>query len=187
MDSFDYLLEGFQLISFDWKYLYVNSAVIKQSKYEKKEDLLGFTMMEKYPGIEKTEMFKSLQYCMNSRKSIVLENEFIYPDKSKGWFDLRIEAVPEGIFILSIDITSRKLAEQETVKHIQGLEEMLFMTSHKVRQPIANILGISNLLSSESLNHDELKKILEYTKDSILSLDKFTKDLTCFMQKLQKS
>lgn len=50
--TLDNLIEGFQLISFDWKYVYVNDAVIKHSKYTK-EELLGHTMMEKYPGMKK--------------------------------------------------------------------------------------------------------------------------------------
>ena len=181
------LLEGFQLISPDWRYLYVNASVVRQSKYKKKEDLLGFTMMEKYPGIEKTEMFKTLQYCMNNRTSAELENEFSFPDKSKGWFELRVEPVPEGLFILSIDITKRKYAEKETRKYIDGLEKMLFMTSHKVRQPVANILGVSDLLDTTEHSQDELQKIVGYIKQSVISLDVFTKELTLFIHNLKQA
>ena len=33
--------------------------------------------------------------------------------RATRWFDLRIEPVPEGVFILSLDITERKKAEEE--------------------------------------------------------------------------
>ena len=35
----------------------------------------------------------------------------MFPDGSKGWFDLRMSPVPEGIVILSVDVTERKRSE----------------------------------------------------------------------------
>lgn len=71
--------------------------------------------------------------------------------------------------------------------YIQGLEEMIFMTSHKVRQPIANILGISDLLNESKDLPDELKKLLDYIKQSALTLDVFTQELTVFMNNLNNN
>ena len=108
--TLDSMLEGCQIIGYDWHYLYVNEAVAVQGKTTK-EELLGHTMMEVYPGIENTGAFVIFQRCMEERRAHRLENEFIFPDGSKGWFDLSIQPVPEGIFILSVDITERKHAE----------------------------------------------------------------------------
>jgi len=175
--SLDNLIEGCQLISFDWRYLYVNKAALKQSKFTSKKDLIGFTMMEKYPGIDNAEMFQVLKTCMEERVSKEMENEFVFPDNTKGWFELRIRPVPEGIFILSVEITERKKAEQAREAHIKGLEEMMFTISHKMRQPIANIMGIDNLLNSSELSQEELHTIMDHISFSIHSLDSFTKEL----------
>lgn len=184
--TLDYLLEGFQLIDFNWQYIYVNKAIVKQSTFKQKEELLGFTMMEKYPGIEQTDMFKMLEFCMKERVSACFENEFTFPNKSTGHFELRVQPVPEGIFILSIDVTARKKAEQERKKFILGLEEMIFMTSHKVRQPVSNILGLSDLLEDDSLSQLDLKEICDFMKESAITLDEFTKELTHFIYELRK-
>jgi PAS domain S-box-containing protein len=104
--------EGIQVIGYDWRYLFVNNSLARQSKYAA-EELIGKTMMEKYPGIENTAMFKVLEDCMKNRKGSMMENEFVYPDGSKGWLELSIQPVPEGIFILSMDITERKKMEEE--------------------------------------------------------------------------
>src|SRR5574341_480965 len=90
----DNLLEGCQIIGFDWRYLYLNDAVARHGR-KIKEELLGHTMMEIYPGIEKTDMFTALRECMDDRDSRHLENEFTYPDGTKGWFELGIQPVPE--------------------------------------------------------------------------------------------
>lgn len=109
--TMDSLLEGCQIISFDWRYLYVNDAAVKQAR-KAREQLIGHTMMETYPGIENSEMFSILRLCMDQRTAERMENEFTFPDGSKGWFELSIEPVTEGIFILSMDITERRRAEQ---------------------------------------------------------------------------
>ncbi|MDB5281675.1 MAG: hypothetical protein JWO06_750 [Bacteroidota bacterium] len=113
--TLDNMLEGAQIHDFNWRYTYVNKALVKYSTYSK-EELLGYTLMEKYPGIENTALFKTLKQCMDERTAHHLETEFVFPDKSIAYFDLSIEPVPEGIFILSVDITERKKAEEKLLK-----------------------------------------------------------------------
>jgi len=108
--TMDTMLEGAQIIGFDWRYLYVNDTVAAQGR-QAKEALLGQTMMQAYPGIEQTELFATLRQCMDERIATRMENEFTYPDGAIGWFDLNIQPVPEGLFILSHDITEHKRAE----------------------------------------------------------------------------
>ena len=119
--TLDGMLEGCQIIDYNWRYAYVNKAAARQGR-RVKEELLGHTMMEMYPGIDRTEMFGYLQRCMANRISHQMENEFTFPDGSKGWFELRIEPVPEGVLILSLDITKRKELEEELNKYRHRLE-----------------------------------------------------------------
>lgn len=122
--TLDNMREGFQIIGFDWKYLYVNKASAIQGK-RSKEDLLGKTMMEMYPGIEKTEFFDYLRRCMFERRQHSMENEFSFPDGSKGWFGLKIEPVAEGSLILSVDITEQKDAQMTLAKEKAEAEALL--------------------------------------------------------------
>jgi PAS domain S-box-containing protein len=108
------MLEGCQIIDFDWRYTYLNDAAARHGHHAK-EELLGHTMMEIYPGIEDTEMFVNLRNCMEKRIPHRMENIFIYPDGSQGWFELSIEPVRQGIFVLSLDITERKRAEERII------------------------------------------------------------------------
>lgn len=66
--------------------------------------------------------------------------------------------------------------------HITELKEMLFMTSHRVRQPIVNILGLSNALDGSINDPAELKEIVDYIKLSAINLEKFTHELNHFIQ-----
>lgn len=104
------LLEGCQIVSRDWKYLFVNEAIMSQGR-QSWENLLGKTMMEAYPGIDETPMFARLREVMQTRVPVRMLNEFTYPDGSRGWFDLSIHPWPDGIMILSLDVTAQKRLE----------------------------------------------------------------------------
>ena len=104
--TMDNMLEGCQIIDPRWRYVYVNEAAAKQGK-RTRDELLGRTMMEAYPGIEQTELFASLRDCMEKRTPVHVQNEFVFPNGTKGLFDLRIEPVPEGILVLSLEVPRR--------------------------------------------------------------------------------
>ena len=108
----DQLNEGYQVISKDWKYLYVNDSVVKQAKMKDKTELIGFTVMEKFPGIENTELFKQMRESMEQRSPKVFQTKFDFPDGSEGWFEVRIGPIDSGIFLLTLDITERMQKEK---------------------------------------------------------------------------
>ncbi len=120
--TLDHMIEGCQIISLDYKYLYINGAAARQGRKPVKQ-LLGRSMKEVYPGIEQTGMFRHLKQCMKHHTLQRMENEFDFPNGGKGWFELRMEPVPEGVLILSEDITKRKTAEQDIVDAMEELKE----------------------------------------------------------------
>jgi PAS domain S-box-containing protein len=122
--AIDSMVEGYQIIDYDWRYVYLNEAAVKQGR-KPKEELLGCTMMQAYPGIDKTPLFNHLRSCMVNRVPHQIDNEFTFSNGSKGWFQLRIEPVPEGILILSTDITRNREIELELNRYRDRLEEVV--------------------------------------------------------------
>jgi PAS domain-containing protein len=108
--ALDCLEEGFQIIGFDWTYIYLNPAAARHGR-RLAHQLVGKPMIDAYPGIEDTPLFDVLHRCMEERTGHVFENEFTFPDGSTRWFELRVQPVPEGICVYSSDIDRRKRRE----------------------------------------------------------------------------
>src|SRR5262245_46879685 len=105
--ALDCLREGFQVIGFDWHYVYLNPAAARHSR-RAAEELIGHSIFEEYPGIDQSAVFGRLRRSMEERVPQVFENEFTFPDGSKRWFELRVQPAPEGICVYSTDIDQRK-------------------------------------------------------------------------------
>jgi len=131
--TLDNMLEGCQIIGFDYRYIYLNPIAAQHGR-SSQEQLIGKTMMEAYPGIDQTPMFAALQQCMTRRTHLQLENEFNYPDGSSGWFNLSLEPVPEGVFIISADITQQKKLKSEVLSYQEHLEEMVKERTKKIEE-----------------------------------------------------
>jgi PAS domain S-box-containing protein len=171
--TMDSMLEGAQLIGYDWRYLYVNDVVAAQGK-KPKDGLLGRTMMEAYPGIDQTDFFVTLRRSMEQRVTERLENEFVFPDGSKGVFDLSLQPVPEGVFILSSDITERKRAEAAVHRHTEQVEAL-----NRVARIVSGSLELDEVYDGFVA---ELRRLMPVDRTSITRIDEARENWTIVRQ-----
>jgi PAS domain-containing protein len=106
------LAVGFQVIDFDWRYVCANPTAAAHGRIGFAE-LDGRSMLDLFPDIEDTAMFRVLERCMNDRVADEFDHLFMFPDGEARWFEIRVEPVTEGICIYSIDIHDRKLCQLE--------------------------------------------------------------------------
>lgn len=115
---FDDFIEGMQVINPEFRYHYVNRAVASQAKTTP-DVLLGQLMIEKFPGIEKSRAFLEITMCMETGQSREIVNEFEHQDGGKGYFRLKMQRIPEGVLIISEDLTESKMREYDTLEITQ--------------------------------------------------------------------
>ncbi len=115
-ETLDNMLEGVQIFDADYRCVYVNKAVGILGPYTV-EQTLGRTLLENFPGIEKTELFAIFEHCRKNNVSRHIE--YLFPsvhNKDGRWFELSIQPNPLGLFVLSVEITERKTAERDLLK-----------------------------------------------------------------------
>jgi PAS domain S-box-containing protein len=114
LTTLEFLQEGCMIFSPDWRYLYINNVGAKHAR-RTREELVGHRLTDCFPGIESTEIFQAYAASMNDRAPREIESEFVHPDGTAAWYQLNIQPVPEGLSVLSQEITTRKRAEQSVV------------------------------------------------------------------------
>jgi len=193
------MVEGCQIIDYDWRYLFVNDAAAYQSR-RNKEELLGRTMMECLPGIEKTELFSTLRLCMDERTPQEMLDSVTFSDGSAGWYELSIQPAPDGVFILATDVTQKRLAELAIIELNAELEQRVadrtarleatnkeleafsYSVSHDLRAPLSHIHGFADVLNRrigstlDAKSRHQLGNILDAAK----RMDALIDDLLLF-------
>ncbi len=136
-------------------------------------------------------IFDKLRHLSFAIKTFTLRNvtkETLSSDLNSA--NIKIAAQLEEKKLVDTELNETKLALRKAEgfieQYIVELENMLVMTSHGVRQPIANILGILQLLDKSVSSPQDMTKLMTYLKQSALALDVFTKKLTVFMCNLVK-
>ncbi len=98
--------------------------------------------------------------------------------------------------IVAISVTSyitvlyrnlNQVSVRKERQHLLALKEILFITSHRVRKPVANVLGLTEVISNDNmpLTAAELKNSYQYLLSSAKELDSIIKELNAFIEQTE--
>ena len=174
----DNMLEGCQVLGRDWTYLYINPVAAAQGR-RSVDELLGSDIRDMYPGIEETNLFTVLTNCMENQVTDRITNEFRYDNGDVAWFNLSIHPIPEGIFVLSLDVTEQVLSDQALKESetryrriVETAQEGIFTTDHNevitfLNQKFAEMLGYTQ----EEISGKSFREFVDEDVDDIIPQD----------------
>jgi two-component system, cell cycle sensor histidine kinase and response regulator CckA len=166
-ELFDKLIEGCQIIDFDYRYVYLNPSALRQSKRELSE-LIGKRFTEAYPGAEATELYAVMSRCMRERVDCRFENEFAFPGGAHGVFDLHIVPASQGLVVYSLDLTdARRLAAQmRQARKLTAIGQLAAGAAHDLANLLTVVTGGSEILLERFPEHDPNRNLALGVRDA---------------------
>lgn len=169
--------EGVYICSPDAKIVYVNDSFCNIIGYRRLEILNkpGYVFM--HPDYQKS----FIELLENHTDTTTFENQFISKAGETIWVEsvsTPVEWDKGGSRVAFVrNINSRKKEREDLLELNKRLREYAFITSHKLRHPLANILGLSRLINSEDYADPENKIILENLIVSAIHLNDVVHEL----------
>lgn len=117
-----------------------------------------------------------LKNYTKSGKAFWIALDIVPLKNEEGWFTHWI-AIQRDVTEEVVREAEKEQLIFELIKSNQELKQFSYITSHNLRAPIANLLGIVDLIESESLTHEEMKEMLNAFKVSCYKLDETVSDL----------
>jgi PAS domain S-box-containing protein len=77
----------------------------------------------------------------------------------------------ERILLSMLDVTERKKNELKMAQQIRDLQEFAFITSHELRRPLANILGLTSIFNKKNFADEFNAKIINHLETTAIELD----------------
>jgi PAS domain S-box-containing protein len=166
--------------------LKVNEPLIQITGYAEQE-LVGKKFSEFIEGRSSELLMQELIDTLSKGKTWRGEIKNRKKDGASYWIDMVViplkneRDVTNYFLTLALPITERKEAEEQREKVAQMLEDIAFRASHKIRGPIARIQGLTNLMEIGFIQKEEITKVMEYFKESVIEMDVATRELTTFI------
>ena len=163
-DSFWKALNNSSLVSItDLKgnILYANEKFTEVSKY-KSDELLGSNHNILNSGHHSKSFWIGMWKCLNMGKTWRNDVKNKAKDGSYYWVDTTINPVKDStgkiINYMSVRslITHKKTLEENREKLLNDFEDFAFIASHKVRGPLARMMGLVNLINEGMVTEEEL-------------------------------
>jgi len=158
-------------------------------KLEVGKHIQGYFTTERWPFV------KELLDKVAKGEIISYEISYQRGDGTTQWHNVRWLNVKEknnqnwGFILTNKDITEAKTAALEReritadlIQHIKDLEQFTYIISHNLRAPVANIIGLSEMLMEEDLNQAEKQEVVERVSLSIKNMDVVIQDLNYILQ-----
>ncbi|MFD1257035.1 PAS domain S-box protein [Mucilaginibacter terrae] len=159
----------------------------------------GYSIFNYFPYARRNEIYQYLKRIQRG-PSVNYEYSISQNEGSLLWFEahwVKITSTGDqknrGYILSKINITERKKAlleherfTAELVRRNRTLEEFTYIVSHNLRAPVANIIGLSQMLEVEDDVSSHQQSVIEKILSSVDKLDNMVRDLNMVLQVREK-
>jgi PAS domain S-box-containing protein len=163
----------------------VNPYLINKTGYSEKE-LLEQKIMDFVHPDDFEDTYNEIGRIYQGFPSRQFENRMITKSGEVMWFEWSaLPILEEGLtYAIATDITEKKKIREERqvlieelTKSNKELKQFSYITSHNLRSPLTNMVGVFELLDFSNIKDEETSTLLEILKNSTYNLNEVLNDL----------
>ncbi len=163
---FERITDGFFSLDTNFNFTYLNKAS-ENLLLRRRADLINQNVWKEFPAAVGTDFEFNYKEAMRTQERRNFDSYYGPLDKH---FMVSCFPSPSGLSVYFQDITYRKRYEEQLESKSQRLAEIAHLQSHKIRGPVASIIGLIHLLNENELNSD-VAQIINALRQSSLKLD----------------
>jgi PAS domain S-box-containing protein len=151
----------------------------QQELFKVQSEVVGENLQTYMPPIMAEALLDAAQTVVAKGESLQFETELPTGEGTQDFETRLVKSGPDEVMAIIRDVTTRKRTEKELIKRNFELDSFVYRASHDLKAPLNSLMGIINLLESES----EEPVVLSYLKmmnKSVVKLDTFIRDLADF-------
>lgn len=193
---FDNTDSAYILIDSDLHIVSFNSLAQKYSEKQNKKSLEVNRNIKYYFRDERWPFILEIMQKVAAGENVNYELNLTGEDGITQWYDVRWLNVKNndgknwGFILVNQDITEAKTLALEReritadlIQHNNHLEQFTYIVSHNLRAPVANIIGLTDILKEhEDLDPGSRHEVVERLSQSIKNIDTVIKDLNNILQ-----
>jgi len=171
--TFETISGAFFLLNKEWKFEYMSEAAEKLL-LKTRAEIMHRSIWEVLPEANDTEFNKKFIDAVLFNKNMHFEQ---YYEPLNAWFSVSAYPNSEGLAVYFQDITSKKLAEDLLKMQNRKFQEIAWIQSHKVRSPVANILGLLSIMDKTNLANPMNAHALQLLENAAFKLDEIIHEI----------
>jgi PAS domain S-box-containing protein len=174
---FESITDAFFLLDRKWHFTYVNSEVERLLNV-RREEILGRSVWNAFPDEESGVFREHYQQAFETGQAVHFEAFF---RRGQQWFDVKAFPSEEGLSVYFADVTEKVRSQDELYHQNKDLQQFAYMVSHNLRAPLANAMGLVDLLGSVPANDPDFVPTLVNLGISIDQLDTVLHDINTIL------
>lgn len=169
----DSITDGFFTLDKDFNIKYVNKAFLRLCHLEDK-NVIGMNYWEVFPKATSQKFFTEYSKALKEETSVHFEE---YANSLDKWVMVAAYPLDGGLSVYFSDITDLKKHMELVESQNEQLKSIAWMLSHKIRRPVASVLGLSQLINKKDPNNPDNVKVIEGVVEALEELDDIIKEI----------
>jgi len=157
------ITDGVVVLDHDSRYLLLNDRISEMTGVSK-EEIFGNRIYDIFPGVKESELGKMIEEVLKTGSPGMNIQKWTYLDGRIKWYENHGYKVPEGIMIISTDISGRKKAEAALKKAHDDLELKIEERTTELNEEIKDRIEAEELLK---VNEEKFRRVFE---DSVIGM-----------------